>query len=567
MNLKNWKIRTKLLVLVGVMSAVIAIVSGVGYYAMELEADYRERIESDLRRALGGSRINTNAMALNRAEFRLAAEPSEEQLKVVTKIIEEEKKTLESRLAELRRTVSPDQAKQLDVIGEAYKVYVVDLDITLEQVRRHGKDVTVGQAQRGIIQAARESEAAVNKLRAAIRAYNDHVYKEANELSYEAHRFSRLTEIVVVVVGLVGVFGGIGFGYLLATFAIGKPLAASIVNVKALADGDKSTEIVGSERKDEIGQIATALKVFKDNLIEAERLRAEQQAEHQRQLERGQKIEASVASFEKVIAEVVNTVSSASTELQSTAQAMAATAEETTRQSTTVAAASEQATTNVQTVASATEEISASIKEIGQQVTQSSGMIGEAVRQANLSNEQVQGLTVGAQKVGDVVKMINDIAGQTNLLALNATIEAARAGDAGKGFAVVASEVKALANQTAKATEEIAAQIKAIQEATQSSAASIQGITETIGKVNETATTIASAVEEQGAATQEIARNVTEAAKGTQEVSSNIGGVSEAASQTGAAAAQVLASAGELSKNGELLKQQVDAFLREVRAA
>jgi len=369
-------------------------------------------------------------------------------------------------------------------------------------------------------------------------------------------------------VAMVGT--GLGLGVLLAWLigrVIAQPVVAMTGVMQTLSSGNLQVDIPARERKDEIGEMAKSVQVFKESMIEAERLRAEQQAEQQRQLDRAKTIEASVAGFEKVIAEVVDTVSSASTELQSTAQAMAATAEETTRQATTVAAASEQATANVQTVASATEELSASVREIGQQVSQSSRMTAEAVSQANQSNEQVQGLTGAAAKIGDVVKIIADIAGQTNLLALNATIEAARAGDAGKGFAVVASEVKALANQTARATEEIAAQVKAIQEATQTSAESIQGITETIGRVNETATTIASAVEEQGAATQEIARNVTEAARGTQEVSSNIGGVSEAASQTGAAASQVLASAGELSRNGELLKQQVESFLREVRAA
>ena len=279
------------------------------------------------------------------------------------------------------------------------------------------------------------------------------------------------------------------------------------------------------------------------------------------------RIETLIREFEAMVGTTIGAVSSSSRELESTAQTMASTAEQTSRQSTAVAAASEQATANVQTVASATEQLSASIAEIGQQVAQSTAMIGDAVRQANQSNTQVQSLSAAAERIGNVVKMIADIASQTNLLALNATIEAARAGEAGKGFAVVASEVKALATQTARATDEIAVQIKAIQDATESSAQSIQGITLTITKVNETAATIAAAVEQQGAATQEISRNIAQAAAGTSEVSSNIAGVTHAASETGTAASQVLSSAGELSRNGERMKQEVETFLHGVRAA
>jgi len=309
-----------------------------------------------------------------------------------------------------------------------------------------------------------------------------------------------------------------------------RPVSGMTAAMSRLAAGETAVEIPSRDATDEMGAMAKAVEVFKDNMIETERLRTEQEAQKQRaEQERRAEMLDLATKFEASVGGVVDSVASAATEMQATAQSMAATSEQTTRQATTVAAASEQATQNVQTVAASAEELSASIREIGQQVTQASAMIQESVRQATMSNEQVQGLASAAEKIGDVVRIISDIAGQTNLLALNATIEAARAGDAGKGFAVVASEVKTLASQTAKATEEIAAQIKAIQEATQTSARSIQGIAETIGKVNETATAIAAAVEEQGAATQEISRNVTQAAQGTQEVSGNIGGVSQAA--------------------------------------
>jgi methyl-accepting chemotaxis protein len=368
---------------------------------------------------------------------------------------------------------------------------------------------------------------------------------------------------IAIALGLVVV----AFGYFLSR-QITRPLARMTTALKGLAAGDRSLQVPETSRHDEIGEMAQAAQVFKNNMIETEKLRAAQEVQKQQADQERRQVMLDLATkFETNVGGIVGGVTSAATELQSTAQAMTLTAEGASRQSATVAKASEQATDNVQAVAAATEELSSSIREIGQQVTHSSGMIGEAVQRATSSNEQVRGLTEAAEKIGDVVKIISGIADQTNLLALNATIEAARAGDAGKGFAVVASEVKALADQTTRATKEIGSQIKMIQEATETSARSISGIAETIGAVNEAATTIASAVEEQGAATQEIARNVAQAAQGTSEVANNISGVNQAAQQTGAAAAQVLAKAGELSKSGGLLKQQVEAFLLEVRAA
>jgi len=380
-------------------------------------------------------------------------------------------------------------------------------------------------------------------------------------VTYETNRFS--------------MFAGLGGALVLACLvgwiigrSITNPLRRIIDVMQALTSGNLAISVSGVERKDEVGEVARAVEVFKDGLAETERLRKQQEEDKKRgEAERRQAMLDLAQRFEGSVGGVVEGVSAAATELQATAASMSSTAEQTTRQSTAVAAASEETTRNVQTVASATEELSASIGEISGQVSESTRIVGEAVSQANTTNEKVRGLAEAAQRIGDVVSLINDIASQTNLLALNATIEAARAGEAGKGFAVVASEVKTLATQTAKATDEIAAQVRAIQEATQSSAGAIAGIAGTIHRVSEISTAIASAVEEQGAATQEISRNVQQAAQGTQEVAANIGGVTEAATQTGAAAKQVLESAGELSKNGTLLKTQVAEFLRMVRAA
>ena len=366
------------------------------------------------------------------------------------------------------------------------------------------------------------------------------------------------------------VFGkGLVLGVAIA-WVIGRGISTPVMSLAGvmlrLSNGERDVDVVGANRRDEVGQMANALQVFKENMIAAERLRAEQQIEQDRQIERARRMGEEVSKFDKVIAEVVNAVSSAATELQGTAQSLAATAEETAQQSNTVSAAAEEMTQNVQTVASATEELSASIHEISGQVTESNKIVGQAVTQAGDTNAQVKQLAEAAQKIGDVVVLISDIAGQTNLLALNATIEAARAGEAGKGFAVVASEVKQLATQTARATEEIGTQIRAIQSSTESSAGAIQNITHTITRVSEISSAIAAAVEEQGAATQEISRNVQQAAAGTSEVTSNIAGVTEASQQTSAASSQVLTAASELSRYGATLRSEVDHFLHTVRS-
>jgi methyl-accepting chemotaxis protein len=349
---------------------------------------------------------------------------------------------------------------------------------------------------------------------------------------------------------------------------ITRPVAGMTRAMTELARGDHSIEVPGIGRKDEIGDMAASVQVFKQKMVEADRLRGEQDEMKRRSEEEKRAAMSKLADeFEANVKGVVGAVSSASSQLQATARSMSSTAEQTSERSTAVAAAAEQASSNVQTVASAAEELSSSIGEISRQVTESTRIASQAVADAGRTNAQVQALADAAQRIGDVVKLINDIAGQTNLLALNATIEAARAGEAGKGFAVVASEVKSLATQTAKATEDISAQIKAIQGATTDSVKAIEAITGTIARINEIATTVASAVEEQGAATKEIARNVQQASAGTAEVSTNIAAVTQAAGETGAASGQVLTAADELSKQSDALHLQVNAFISKVRAA
>ncbi|MCW8915070.1 MAG: methyl-accepting chemotaxis protein [Magnetovibrio sp.] len=370
------------------------------------------------------------------------------------------------------------------------------------------------------------------------------------------------TEWILLAAGLLAA-GVVSF---LIIRSIVGPVNGMTVAMGALADGNLHTDIPALDKNDEIGEMAQAVQVFKDNAIRTQEMEAEAKAQKQKTEEEKIRLMMTMADdFENSVGGVVNSVSSASTEMQSSASTLSATAEQTSQQAATVAAASEEASANVQTVASASEELSSSISEISRQVVQSTQIADSAVAEIDGANEKVQGLADAANKIGEVVALITDIADQTNLLALNATIEAARAGEAGKGFAVVASEVKNLANATAKATEEISTQIGDIQGATKDAVEAIGSIGSTINQISEIAGTIAAAVEEQGAATQEIARNVEQAAAGTGEVSSNITGVNQAATETGQSAEQMLGAATELSQQSELLRGEVDKFLANIR--
>jgi methyl-accepting chemotaxis protein len=336
-----------------------------------------------------------------------------------------------------------------------------------------------------------------------------------------------------------------------------------------MARGRLDIRIPGASRGDEIGDLAKTVTVIRTNAEDKAQAEAAAKIEQDAAAARQRKadMQALAQQFEQVVGEIVNTVSSASSQLESSAGSLTSTADRSKHLATAVASASEEATTNVQSVASSTEEMATSITEIGRQVRESARMAGDAVGQARTTTERVSELSKAATRIGDVVELINTIAGQTNLLALNATIEAARAGEAGRGFAVVASEVKALAEQTAKATGEIGQQISGIQAATQESVTAIKDISSTIERLSEISSTIAAAVEQQGAATQEISRNVQQAAHGTQQVSSNIADVERGASETGSASFQVLAAAQALSGDSGRLKQEVGKFLASVRAA
>ena len=390
----------------------------------------------------------------------------------------------------------------------------------------------------------------------------------AELLRLMADKKDQATLSLAIVAGLMLLALLVGsLAVLVMARSITVPVNTLASNMTGLAEGHLELQVEGTERGDEIGVMARAVQFFKESMIRSTELAARDVEAVNQRAARAMRIAELTNGFNDDIGAVINTVISAASQLEATSSLMSKSAENTIEQAAGVAQATEEASSNMQMVATATEELSSSVTEIGRQVTQSAQIAQRASVDGRRTNESVQGLSAAAEKIGDVVKLISEIASQTNLLALNATIEAARAGDAGRGFAVVAAEVKTLAEQTARATDDIRTQIGAIQATSGDVVSAIRGMTSTIDDINEISSSIASAVEEQGAATQEIARNVLHAAKGTSEISDSIGAVTGAANESGTAATQVLGASEELSQQSERMRSHVESFIRSIRAA
>jgi methyl-accepting chemotaxis protein len=565
--LAGFRILTKILAVIILMSGIATGMSWLGIHALNSLKDGADIMNETARRTLKGARANQNVIALNRAEFSLALDPSPENRAEIRKIIDAEMKLYRERIEDVS-TTRDDQAKaMLPVVNEIMAVYAKEIEDML-RLADGAKDEQSGDQTKQLRDAAVKSRVTAEKLKANIARLvdrlNDRVDHSARVATEEYETVSRL----MIIAAMVGILLGMSGGFMVGQFGIARPMRALVGLLQRLAKGE-DIEITGTERNDEIGETARAVNGIKVMLAEKARQEAEAKTELDRiAAEQRKSVMYKLADdFEGAVGEIIQTVSSAATEMEASANSLTTTAERTQKLSTTVAAAAEEASASVQSVASASEELTSSVNEISRQVQASARIATEAVDQSRKTNDRVGELSNAASLIGDVVELINTIAGQTNLLALNATIEAARAGEAGRGFAVVAAEVKALAEQTAKATGEIGKQVAGMQTATGESVGAIKEIGETIARMSEISSTIASAVEEQGAATQEISRNVQQAAQGTMQVSSNIADVQRGAGETGSASAQVLSAAQSLAVESNRLKREVQTFLSTVRAA
>ena len=557
--LANLKISVRLglgFLLVLVLTAIIGIV---GMSSAAKLAELTQRFHDHpftVIQNVGNARIAYRTMRMDTRDLILAETP--EAIAKAEAALDVNGKSYEAAMAAAKAAFLGDMGlfDKSETAYRAYRALSQDIAGLMKAGDRAGALALMRGKGAEVARVSAEANAAINDF----STKKAEVFMEtAASTSAEVERLSLgLLALSLVVGGAVAFF---------TARSIARPVHAMTAVMGALANDDLTVAVPFTAQGDEIGVMAQAVSHFKDQLLRVRQLEADQEEQKARaEADRQAAMRKMADSFEGSVGTVIETVTSAATELQAASGQMAGTACETSAQATTVAASAQQASANVQTVASATEELAASIKEIAHQVERSQAVSVRAGEEAGSTTAQIRALSDNVGKIGEIVNLINDIASQTNLLALNATIEAARAGDAGKGFAVVANEVKTLANQTARATSEIANQIAEVQTSTEAAVRAIDSISKVIGEMGEISTAVAAAVEQQTGATGEIARNVEQAASGTEEVSSNIVSVEQAARETGAAAEQIKASATDLSKQAEFLRREVGQFLNQVRA-
>jgi methyl-accepting chemotaxis protein len=511
-----------------------------------------------------GARASRRAEKYMSSAFQLAVATTEAQNVTYKKVNAENRKGYEDAMASILKSM-PEKAASIEEATANFRKAFASCEPAIQFASETTTpEETMKATGRLTTECVPQMETAIAVQAKLVDDFGTYAAKRSAQLTADADS----AVVTLIVAGAVGLVVSLSLAMWIGIKGMAQPISRLKGVMEAFARNDLQADVPGTKRRDELGEMARTVEVFKTNGLEVQRMREQQLASEKHAAEQ-HKIDMNrmASDFEGAVGQIIETVSSASKELEASAGSLKSTAARSEQLALVVAAASEEASTNVQSVASATEEMASSVNEISRQVQESARIANEAVGQARKTNDRIDELSKAASRIGDVVELINTIAGQTNLLALNATIEAARAGEAGRGFAVVASEVKALAEQTAKATGEIGQQISGIQAATQESVGAIKEIGDTIGRMSEIASTIASAVEEQGAATQEISRNVQQAAHGTSQVSSNITDVQRGATDTGSASSQVLSAAQSLSGESSRLKLEVGKFLNSVRVA
>lgn len=557
--MKNLKMITKIYVLSGLLLLIGGAIGLQAYYSMARFSDISGKMENAAKRSFLGEQMNGLVFAVVMDSRGIYMSTDAEGVEKFGKPLLANLEKIKTVLQEWKAAIPAEQATEFAALEEAAGKFI---QFRAETVRLGREEGPASARVYGDNDANRSARQAFNK---ELQQFAKESADEISVLSAQLEELRSSGKNIIIAMMLAGLVISVIGSLIIGGRLIAAPIKNLTANMNLLADGDTSIQLTGAERKDEIGDMTRAVEVFLVSAVRNKELEAEKQREQAEKDRKAKEVAQAIADFNLQIAQVNTELEQASSQLNGAARNMSAVAEETSRQSSVVVSTSTEVSANVQTVAASTEELLSSIEEIGRQVSQSSNITQQAVAEAERTDGKIQSLAEAAQRIGEVVNIISDIAEQTNLLALNATIEAARAGEAGKGFAVVASEVKNLATQTAKATEEITQQVSGIQSATKESVDAIQLISGTISKLNGIASAIAAAIEEQSAATQEISRSVQATATGTNEVSRTIKDVNSAAEESGRNASQLLGAAESLSQQTVSIRNSVDNFLRKVQ--